>query len=84
MDKCFNLITHLPPTQTNFKKEKMLNLKDLLYLENTKLGYKMEHNLLPRKLHQMMISDSKLKPPTKTHHYETRTKDIPYLRICPN
>ena len=47
MDKCFNLITHLPPTQVNFKREKMLNLDNLLYLENTKLGYKMEHNLLP-------------------------------------
>ena len=39
----------------------------------------MEHNLIPRKLHQIMISDSKLKPLTKTHNYETRTKDIPYL-----
>ena len=79
MDKCFNLITHQPPTRDNYKHENMLTFEDLLYLENTKLGYKMEHNLLPRKLHQMLTSDSKLKPLTKSHHYETRTKDIPYL-----
>ena len=40
MNTCFNLITHLPPTQDNYKHEKMLQLDELLILENTKLGYK--------------------------------------------
>ena len=84
MDTCFNLVTHMIPSKANYKKEQMLNLADLLHLENVKLGYKMEHNLLPQKLHQMMNLDSKLKSLTKTHHYDTRTKNLPYLPKCPN
>ena len=84
MDICFNLITHLTPSKENYKKEKMLRLEELLYLENTKLGYKLEHYLLPQNLHMMMISDSKSKSLTKTHHYETRTKDLPHLPTAQN
>ena len=62
----------------------MLRLEELLYLENTKLGYKLEHYLLPQNLHMMMISDSKSKSLTKTHHYETRTKDLPHLPTAQN
>ena len=48
MDTCFKLITYLPPTPLNYKKEKMLRLDDLMVLENAKLSYKLEHNLLPQ------------------------------------
>ena len=41
MDTCFNLITHLPPTPLNYKKEKILRIEDLILLENTKLSYKL-------------------------------------------
>ena len=61
MDTCFNLITHLPPTPLNYKKEKMLRLEDLILLENTKLSFKLQHNLLPPKLYSMLASDSKRK-----------------------
>ena len=61
MDACFNLIIHLPPTPLNYKKEKMLRLEKLLLLENTKLSYKVQHSLLPTKLHSILLSDSKKK-----------------------
>ena len=79
MDACFNLITHLPPAPLNYKKEKMLRLEELLLLENTKLSYKLQHSLLPTKLHGMLLSDSKKKTLVKKHQYATRTKNIPKL-----
>ena len=80
MDTCFNLITHLPPTPLNYKKEKILRLEDLIRLENTKLSYKLQHSLLPQKLHSMILSDSK----TNTSYPQPRLKNIilvSYLRV---
>ena len=79
MDICFNLITHLSPTPSNYKTESMLNLEELLLLENTKLAFKMQHHLLPVRLHNMLNSDSRMKSLEKSHHYETRNKNIPKL-----
>ena len=75
MDTCFNLITHLPPTPLNYKKEKILRLEELLLLENTKLSYKLQHSLLPPKLHSMLLSDSKKKTLVKN------TNMTPELKI---
>ena len=69
MDDCFKLITYQPPTPLNYKKEKMLRLDDLIVLDNTKLSYKLQHNLLPLKLHEMLVSDSKRQSAqTKQYH----------------
>ena len=38
MDICFNLITHLSPTPSNYKKENMLNLEELLLLEKHQIS----------------------------------------------
>ena len=78
MDKCFQLIVHQPPTPLNYKKEKMLRLTDLMILENAKLSYKLEHNLLPQTLHDMLLSESKNQSLEKKHKYSTRSKGIPY------
>ena len=77
MDICFNLITHLSPTPLNYRKENMLNLEELILLENTKLSFKLQHHLLPVRLHNMLNSDSRMKSLEKRHHYETRNKNIP-------
>ena len=78
MDKCFQLITSQPPTILNYKKEKMLRLSDLMILENAKLAYNLEHNLLPQKLHDMLLSDSKNQSLEKKHKYNTRSRSLPY------
>ena len=49
------------PTPPNYKKENMLNLEESILLENTKLSFKLQHNLLPPRLHSMLTSDSKMK-----------------------
>ena len=84
MDVCFNLITHQPPTKTNYKKEKMLILDELIKMENLKLGYKLEHSKLPPTIENMLKFDSKKRTLVKTHPYPTRTKDIPNLPTAHN
>ena len=84
MDVCFNLITHQAPTKTNYKKEKMLRLEELIKIENIKLGYKLEHSQLPTTIQNILKSDSKKKSLVKTHPYPTRTKSIPNLPIAQN
>ena len=79
MDICFNLITHLPPTSVNYKNENMLNLEELILLENTKLSFKLQHHLLPVRMHNMLNSDSRMESLEKIHHYEIRNKNIPKL-----
>ena len=78
MDRCFKLITFQSPTPQNYKKEKLLKLKDLTFLENVKLAYKFEHSLLPKRLHDMLLSDSKNQSLEKTHKYNTRCRNLPY------
>ena len=79
MDTCFNLITHMPPTPVNYKKENMHNLEELILLENTKLSFKLQHYLLPIRVHNMLNSDSRMNSLEKSHQYGTRNKDIPKL-----
>ena len=79
MDTCFNLITHNIPTTSNYKKEKMLRLEDLIKLENLKMGYKLEHLLLPKTIQDLLKTDSKDRSLVKTHPYHTRTKNVPNL-----
>ena len=79
LNSCFKLITVLIPTLDNFKKEKMLRLQDLIQLENSKLGYQLEKNLLPLNLHMLLWTDSKNKTLQKTHQYNTRDKYLPKL-----
>ena len=84
MDICFNLITHQAPNITNYKREKMLRLDELITLENVKLGYKMEHSQLPLTIQNLMKTDSKKKSLVKTHSYQTRTKSVPKLPTAQN
>ena len=84
MDVCFNLITHQAPTISNYKREKMLRLDELITLENVKLGYKMEHSQIPVTIQDMMKTDSRKKSLVKTHSYQTRTKSVPKLPTAQN
>ena len=77
LNSCFNLIIGLAPTPNNFKKEKMLRLQDLIQMENRKLGYQLEKNLLPLNHHRLLWTDSRNKTLQKTHHYNTRGKHLP-------
>ena len=79
MNKCFTILTKLPPTPKNFKQEGMLRLQDLVELENSKLGYQMEQELLPKNITQLLWTDSKNTSLRKNHKYQTRGKNLPKL-----
>ena len=79
MNKCFRIITRKEPTLINYKQEGMLRLQNLIDLENSKLGYQMEHELLPRNIIQLLWTDSKNTSLKKDHRYQTRGKELPNL-----
>ena len=62
-----------------FAEHKILRFKDMVKLEQCKLGYKLCHDLLPKALSNNMKIDHRNKCITKTHKYPTRNKTIPNL-----
>ena len=67
-------MTNLPPTPKNYKQEKILRLQQLLKLENSKIGYQMDKDLLPRNVSHLLWTDSRNKTLKKNHRYQTREK----------
>ena len=77
--KCVSIIckrTHM--NEINYKNLQLLNIKDIIKLENLKFAYKLNKNLLPKKISECAFSDQKGKSLLRTHHYGTRSKSIPY------
>ena len=62
-----------------FTKSKILRVKSLIKLEEYKLGYKMCHNLLPRPLHNCLLTEHCDRTTEKMHSYNTRHKSTPNL-----
>ena len=62
-----------------FTKHKILRFKDLVKLEQCKLGYKLCHDLLPNALSNNMKRDHRNESIIKTHKYLTRNKTTPNL-----
>ena len=54
---------------------KLLSVKQLVQLEHAKLGYRLQNNLLPKKIIQIMATDSTNKSLEKSHRYHTRNKN---------
>ena len=71
--KCVNLIRGTTP----FVRYKIPTVFELVRLEQCKLGYKLWKGLLPTELRKVMLSDHNSNSTTKTHPYETRSKNIP-------
>ena len=86
LDKGFTLCTGLQPTARNLKAECWFTLKQLTQIETLKLGYKLEHGLLPANVHNLLWTDSKNKSLQKTHRYDTRSRNLPSLpkALCKN
>ena len=71
--KCLKEITKNPATL------KILNIDKLIRLEHAKLGYRIEHKQLPKKIMKIITTDSMNKSLEKTHKYNTRNKNNLYL-----
>ena len=62
-----------------FRRYKILKVTDLIHLELCKLGYKLCHDLLPKKLAENIRKDHNQVSIEKNHKYSTRRKTIPNL-----
>ena len=70
------LISPSVPKTEMFAKHKILPFKELVSLEQCKLGYKLCHDLLPTNLANNMKHDHRMHSILKTHSYPTRYKHI--------
>ena len=62
-----------------FRRNKILKVNDFIQLELCKLGYKLCHDLLPKKLADNLRKDHNQVSIEKKHKYATRSKTIPNL-----
>ena len=79
-NKCVRKIdTYEKQVQKIYQKHKLLRVKDALVLENCKLVYRLEHEMLPTKLSQLYNTNQRGKSLIKNHGYNTRNKMLPNL-----
>ena len=67
------------PSASYNREQGILTVKDMIHLANLKFGYKLLHNLLPKKVAECCRIDSKNKCLMPNHVYNTRAKLIPNL-----
>ena len=79
-NQCLSYIFGNRITSTRVNKElNILSIKDVVELANLKFGYKLLHNLLPRRVAEACIRDSKKNCLLPKHSYNTRSRNIPNL-----
>ena len=81
-NKCVEIISRNKSTELNYKKLKILKIKELIKIKEIKVGYRLINNMLPNKISQQLQSDSKRKSLTKTHTYNTRGKKSRTSQKC--
>ena len=75
--KCVKLINPSLPVHSIFANLQILDVKQLIELEQCKIGYKMCNNLLPPVLTRLLFEDHNKCVMTKAHSYSTSQKNIP-------
>ena len=76
-NKCVEMISKNKNTDSGFKDMKIYKIKDLITLQEIKVGYRLVNKLLPNKISQQLQSDSNKKSLIKKHSYNTRGKKSP-------
>ena len=77
-NKCLKLINSTYSTRERHLRLKILSIEKLIDLEQSKLGYKLCHQLLPVVLTRLLKSDQNNQDMEKLHSYSTRQKAIPH------
>ena len=77
-NKCVSCILNKKATDLDFKQLRLLRIKDVVWLNNVKMGYKLRNNQLPVCVSILCSSDSHNKSLEKRHNYQTRCKDDHY------
>ena len=81
-NKCVEIISRNKSTELNYEKLKILKIKELIKMQEIKVGYRLINKMLPSKISQQLQSDSKRKSLTKTHTYNTRGKKSRTSQKC--
>ena len=76
-NKCLVTISNKSATPQTYKEFRILPMKNLLKLENAKIGYKLVNNMLPPRLHELCYTDAEGKNLTRPHKYNTRRANEP-------
>ena len=77
--KTIRLVDNTMSIDKVFTRYRILPFKQIVRLEQCKLGYKLCNNLLPQNFAKSMKQDHNMQSITKTHKYPTRNKHIPNL-----
>ena len=63
--------------EKKYSEHRILKIKDILLLENCKIGYKLINKQLPTNIQTSITTDHNTKTLTKSHKYDTRYKVLP-------
>ena len=74
-NKCIEIISRNKSTECNYENLKILKIKELIKMQEIKVGYRLINKMLPNKITQQLQSDSNRKSLIKTHTYNTRGKN---------
>ena len=74
-NNCVKLLDQSKCLDEIYRKHKILKINELVNLEQNKLGYKMNNNLLPLNLANVLLTDQIGKSLKKQHRYSTRQKE---------
>ena len=84
-NKCLDIIKPLKcsnSTTSHYKSLNILRIREIINLENLKLGYKFVKNELPTKISELLTHDQNKQNLVKTHRYPTRNKNLPNKPKC--
>ena len=77
--KCMSYITTKTCKENPHSKLRILPIKSLIALANYKFGYQVQRSLLPKKIMESTLIDSRNASLLPNHEYNTRNKTVPNL-----
>ena len=78
-NQCLSYVFNKPLLDKDYKSNRILKIRDILWINNVKLGYKLLHSHLPTKILNLCTTNSNSKDLTRTHRYGTRNKNLKNL-----
>ena len=78
-NRCLSFIFNKPLINTDYTSNRILRMRDILWINNVKLGHKLLHSHLPAKILSLCTTDSNSKDLMRTHRYSTRNKNLKNL-----
>ena len=84
-NNCIKFIMHNQSKQKSEKSLQILPIDSMIVLANYRFGYKLLHNLLPKKTSEICLHDGNNKSLLPNHKYQMRSRNIPNLpKHCSN